>query len=88
MYCRRKILELAVILSFRKSLAQSHLTVGVVFDVYYYNSLKGETKRKRAIGSRRKVTGNTEPAKLWNIFLLCDENKTEFFGFLADKIVS
>jgi hypothetical protein len=34
------------------------------------------------------VTGNTRPPKSWNTFLRCDENKTELFGFLADKIAS
>lgn len=77
-----------IILPHIKSLAQSHLRVDVVFDVYYDDSLKGETRRKRGIGSRRKVTGNTRPPKSWNTFLRCDENKTELFGFLADKIVS
>jgi hypothetical protein len=64
------------------------LRVDVVFDVYYDDSLKGETRRKRGIGYRRKVTGNTRPQKSWNTFLRCDENKTELFVFLADKIAS
>ena len=75
-----------IILPHIKSLAQSHLRVDVVFDVYYVDSLKGETRRKCGIGSRRKVTGNTRPPKSWNTFLRCDENKTELFGFLADKL--
>lgn len=77
-----------IILPHIKSPAQSHLRVDVVFDVYFDNSLKGETRRTRGIGSRQKVTGNTRPPKSWNTFLQCDEHKTEPFGFLADKIVS
>ena len=38
------------------------------------------------MGGRRKVTANSKPPKAWNTFLRCDENKTELFGFLADKI--
>lgn len=34
------------------------------------------------------MTGSTRPPKSCNTFLRCDENKTELFGFLADKIVS
>ena len=72
-----------IILPHIKSLAQSHLRVDVVFDVYYDDSLKGETRRKCSIGSRRKVTGNTRPPKSWNTFLRCDENKTELFGLFS-----
>jgi hypothetical protein len=65
---------------------QRHGRIEVVFDVYYENSLKGETRRKRGIGGRRKLTANSRPPKAWNTFLRCDKNKTELFGFLADKI--
>ena len=41
-----------IILQQITSLAQNHLRVDVVFDVYYDDSLKGETRRKRGIGSR------------------------------------
>ena len=51
-------------------------------------SLKAETRKKRGTGARRKVTGNGRPPKSWNTFLRCDENKTEHFGFLANKIVT
>lgn len=77
-----------IILPHITSLAQGHLRVDIVFDVYRDGSLKGETRRKRGIGSRRKVTDNTRPPKSWNSFLRCNENKTELFGFLAERIVS
>ena len=41
-----------IILPHIKSLALNHLRVDVFFDVYYDDSLKGETIRKRGIGSR------------------------------------
>ena len=47
-----------------------------------------ETRKKRGTGARRKVTGNSRPPKSWNTFLMCDQNKTELFGFLADKIIT
>lgn len=64
------------------------MRVDIVFDVYRDDSLKCETRRKRGIGSRRKVTDNTRPPKSWNSCLRCNENKTELFGFLAERIVS
>jgi hypothetical protein len=60
--------------------------VDVVFYVYYENSLKVEIMRKRGMGGRRKVTAYSRPPKAWSTFLRCDENKTELFGFLADKL--
>lgn len=77
-----------IILPHITSLAQGHLRVDIVFDVYRDDSLKGETRRKRGIGSRRKLTDNTRPPKSWNPFLRCNENKTELFGCLAERIVS
>jgi hypothetical protein len=38
------------------------------------------------MGERQKVTAISRPPKAWCTFLRCDENKTELFGFLADKI--
>ena len=56
--------------------------------MYFDDSLKGETRKKRGSGTRRKVTENSRPPKSWNTFLRCDENKTELFAFLADRIVA
>lgn len=55
---------------------------------WYEISVDAHFRRKRGIGSRRKVTDNTRPPKSWNSFLRCNKNKTELFGFLAEKIVS
>ena len=52
-----------IILPHIKFLAQSHSMVGVVVDVYHDDNLKGETRRKRFTGSRRKVNCNTKPQK-------------------------
>ena len=64
-----------VILPHIKSFTQNHLRVGVVFDVYNEDSLKGETRRKVT----GKVTGNTRSPHAWNTYLQCNENKTELF---------
>lgn len=77
-----------IILPHITSFAQGHFRVDIVFDVYRDESLKGETRRKRGVGYRRKVTDNTRPPTFWNSFLRCNENKTELFGFLPEIIVS
>ena len=71
-----------------ESYAQRHSRIDVVFDVYYDDSLKGGTRKKRGTGARQKVTGNTRPPKSWNTFLRCDQNNTYFFRFLSDKIIT
>ena len=76
-----------VIVPHIESYARKYPRVDVVFDIYRQDSLKGETRQKRGTGVRRKVSGNTRPPKSWNNFLRCDENKTELFEFLADKII-
>ena len=60
-----------IILTHIKSLTQNHLKVDVVFNFYYEDSLKGET--------RRKVTGilteNTRPPHAWNTFFQCSKKQ-------------
>lgn len=60
--------------------------VDVVFDVYKKSSLKFETRTKRGQGVRRRVTGSSKTPTNWRSFLRDDNNKTELFHFLADKI--
>ena len=59
----------------------------IVFDVYLTTSLKAETRTKRGQGSRRRVTETGKIPPNWNSFLRDNDNKTELFSFLADKIV-
>ena len=62
--------------------------VDIVFDVYKKSSLKSETRLKRGQGIRRRVSGTSKTPKDWKSFLRNDENKTELFNFLAEKICS
>ena len=57
-----------------------------MFDVYKSASLKSETRFKRGQGMRRRVTGTSKTPSNWRNFLRDDNNKTELFHFLADKI--
>ena len=58
----------------------------IIFDVYIDASLKSQARQKRGTGARRKVIGTSKTPKAWASFLRVDENKTELFHFLADKI--
>ena len=55
--------------------------------IYRQDSLNDETRQKIVTGVYRKVIGNCRPPKSWNSFIICDENKTEIFGFLVDKFI-
>ena len=58
----------------------------VVFDVYLTSSLKAEMRSKRGRGVRRRVTGTSKTTRNWQSFLRDENNKTELFHFLAEKI--
>ncbi|XP_034030967.1 uncharacterized protein LOC117514556 [Thalassophryne amazonica] len=60
----------------------------IVVDVYWTSSLKAETRSRRGKGDRRRVTDKTKLPPNWKHFLRDNDNKTELFEFLADKIVS
>ena len=62
--------------------------VDVVFDVYLKDSLKSETRERRGSGTRISVRETTPIWGQWQQFLRDDDNKTELFGLLADKLVS
>ena len=57
----------------------------IVFDVYRPSSLKAEARSKRGHGARRRVTSRCKVPSNWCNFLR-DNNKTDLFNFLADKI--
>ena len=59
-----------------------------MFDRYLNSSLKDHTRSERGAGIRRKVTSTTYTLKRWELFLKDADNKTEFFQFMAEKIVS
>ncbi|CAC5411388.1 unnamed protein product [Mytilus coruscus] len=59
----------------------------IVFDVYWSSSLQAETRPKRGISARRRVTDKGKIPQNWQSFMRDNSNKTELFNFLADKIV-
>ena len=58
----------------------------IVFDVYRTSSLKAEARSKRGYGARRRVTSRCKVPSNWSNFLRDNDNKTDLFNFLADKI--
>ena len=58
----------------------------IVFDVYRPSSLKAESRSKRGHGARRMVTSRCKGPSNWPNFLGDNDNKTDLFNFLADKI--
>lgn len=73
---------LPVIYMYSSKYTMKHL----VFDVYSPSSPKAETKSKHGQGVRRKVTNkNTIPIN-WHKFLRHNDNKTELYHFLANKV--
>ena len=58
----------------------------IVFDVYRSSSLKTEARSKRGHGARRRVTSICKCPSNWRNFFRDNDNKTDLFNFLADKI--
>lgn len=68
---------LPVIYMYSSKYTMKHL----VFDVYSPSNLKAETK-----GVRRKVTNKNTIPIYWHKFLRHNDNKTELYHFLANKV--
>ena len=60
--------------------------VDLVFDEYRKDSLKAATREKRGSGQRRRVLPNALIPCDWKGFLRVDENKTELFRYLSEKV--
>ena len=59
----------------------------MVFDEYWKDSLKAATRSKRGKGIRSHVEGNKQIPSNWQEFLRIDENKSELFHLISDRIV-
>ena len=62
--------------------------VDVVWDEYFPESLKAETRRKRGKGVRRRVEPSSAIPGKWEEFLRIDGNKVELFSFLATSVTA
>ena len=60
--------------------------VDLVFDKYRKDSLKAATREKQGSGHCRRVLPNALIPCGWKGFLRVDENKTELFRYLSEKV--
>ncbi len=60
----------------------------IVWDQYFPDSLKTETRAKRGKGVRRRVEPSSVIPGKWEEFLRIDANKVELFSFLATHLLS
>ena len=60
----------------------------VVWDEYFPESLKAETRSKRGKGVRRRVELHNAIPGNWQEFLRIDDNKVELFSFLATCVTA
>lgn len=58
----------------------------IVFDVYRHSSLRNETSSKKGPDVRQRLIPKGKIPYNWQSFLRENDNKTELFMFLADKI--
>ena len=61
--------------------------VDMVFGAHWKDSLKAAKSTKRCKGIRRHVEGNKQVPSNWQEFLRVDENKSELFHLISDRIV-
>ncbi len=60
--------------------------VDIIWDQYFNNSLKSQTRIKRGKGIRRRVEASSKLPGNWQEFLSIDANKIELFTFLVNCI--
>ena len=58
----------------------------MVFDAYWKVSLNASPRPKRGKCIRRHVEGNKQVPGNWQEFLRVDENKSELFPFISDRM--
>ena len=61
--------------------------VDMVFDIYRMDSLKAGTRQKRGKGTRRRVEVKNPVSGNWQEFLRVDDNKTELFYPISERVV-
>ncbi|KAG7161427.1 hypothetical protein Hamer_G014071, partial [Homarus americanus] len=61
--------------------------LGIIWDVYLPDSLKGDTHRKTGKSVKRRIEAPSTVPRNWQEFLSLDDNKTELFPLLARTAV-
>jgi hypothetical protein len=76
-----------IFLPYLSSQIQHCKRMDVIWDVYFENSLKEDTRNTRGKGIRRRVEPSSVIPGDWQAFLRVSKNKTELFSFLAKQTV-
>lgn len=76
-----------VFLPYIKYQLRSVKRLDIVWDRYFSDSLKSETRKQRGLGIRRRVEPDNAIPKDWHAFLRIDDNKSELFAFLSDEVM-
>lgn len=76
----------SVFLPYIEHMLQDVVRVDVVWDVYWDDSLKAQTRQNRGSGNHLRVDNNTKIPANWKNFLRCDANKGSLFQLLANAI--
>ena len=79
---------LKIIEYIRKQFRGAVLRVDMVFDIYKKDSLKAVTRKKRGKGTRRRVEGKNKIPSNWPEFLRVDENKSELFALISERVAN
>ena len=77
---------LNVFLPYIFSQLKKAIRVDVVWDQYFDNSLKSQTRSKQGKGIRRRVEASSSLPSNWQEFLRVEANKIELFAFLVKHI--
>lgn len=77
-----------VFLPYITSQLQHTSRVDIIWDEYFPDSLKADTRKKRGKGTRRRVEPSSSIPGNWQAFLRIDENKMELFAFLSTRIAT
>ncbi|KAI0239957.1 hypothetical protein LSAT2_009333 [Lamellibrachia satsuma] len=72
----------------RRQFVGSVCRVDIIFDVYRPDSLKTTTRRERGKGTRRRVEGRNKLHANWPEFLRENDNKTELFHQLSERVTA
>ena len=72
-----------IFLPYIKLQLKSASRVDIVWDEYFENSLKSQTRSKRGKGVRMRVEASANLPGNWQQFLRIDANKTELFSFIS-----
>ena len=77
-----------VFIPFIRSQAVNIQRIDVVWDRYFQDSFKSETRNNQGAGVRTKAFSNKKIPRNWTKFFRCSDNKGELLPFLSIQLIS